>query len=113
MRRPPRARYDIITSAAAWSQIGTLDSAQFHDLQAELDRVAWGASHLRTTTGAAYRGEVRADGVLAEYELDHVAARMTVVAVRRLTPAELAHRADREAADRHRSERASNTNEEE
>ncbi|MFL5322553.1 MAG: hypothetical protein ACJ790_23030 [Myxococcaceae bacterium] len=85
MRRPSSSRYDIVTSAAAWSQIGTLDSGEFHDLQAELDRLAWGASHMKTGPATAnFRGVVKSDGLLANYELDHIARRVTVLSVRRM-----------------------------
>lgn len=84
MRRPNAStRYDILTSAEAWSLIGTLDAVEFAEVQAEIEKLAWTAFNLRSTQGGTARLNVPTARVGMVCEVDHVARRVTVLSLQR------------------------------
>lgn len=84
MRRPNHTtRYDILTSAEAWSLIGTLDADEFAAVQAEIEKLAWSAFSMRSPTGGSSRIHVEAATVGMTCEIDHVSRRVTVLSLSR------------------------------
>jgi hypothetical protein len=85
MRRPSsHTRYDILTSAEAWSLIGTLRSEEFAGVQAEIEKLAWSAFALRAPDGkSTTRINIKTDWVTMVCDVDHVAHRVTVVTLMR------------------------------
>lgn len=85
MRRPTNhTRYDILTSAEAWSLIGTLGAEEFASVQAEIEKLAWSAFTLWSQAGgASSRLNVTTDTVSMLCEVDHAAHRVTVLTLSR------------------------------
>lgn len=85
MRRPSSShRYDILTSAEAWSLIGTLDADEFASVQSEVEKLAWSAFSMRgASSNAITRASVSMRTLAMACEIDHVARRVTVVSLAR------------------------------
>lgn len=108
MRRPSsHTRYDILTSAEAWSLIGTLGAEEFASVQAEMEKLAWSAFTLWSQAGGTNsRLNVTTGTVSMVCEVDHAAHRVTVLTLSRGLR-RLAEANDADQSDSQREPRAS------
>ena len=81
MRRSSSSRYDILTSAEAWSTIGTLGTEEFTAVRAEMEKLAWSAFSM--PGAASTRLNVIAGSVGVMFEIDHASRRVTVLSLSR------------------------------
>lgn len=76
-------RYDILTSAEAWSLIGTLPSEEFAAVQAEIEKLAWSASTMRQQDGQNGKLSLTTPTIRMVCEIDHATQRVTVLSLAR------------------------------